>query len=198
MDAENGGRCLQGPVQAGKTMFGQHASEVEGNRMDIFEFALEKEKYSEEYYRDLAGRTHHVGLRNILTMLADEEAKHYRTVEQMKAERPEEVTGTPILEHARDIFQKMRGSARKFSFNINEADLYRKACEFETKSKRFYLEKAEEVEDPAQKDIFRKLAREEEKHLFLMENLRSFVARPETFLENAEIYHFDDYVGGEF
>ncbi len=166
--------------------------------MDIFEFAMEKEKYSEEFYRDLAGRTNHAGLRNILTMLADEEAKHYRTVEQMKAGTPREITQTPILEHARDIFEKMRGGTKEFDFNINEADLYRRACEFEEKSRRFYLEKAEEVEDPAQKDIFRRLAQEEEKHLFLMENLRSFVSRPETFLENAEIYHFNDYVGGEF
>lgn len=166
--------------------------------MDIFEFAMEKEKYSEEYYRDLARRTNHAGLRNILTMLADEEAKHYRTVEQMKAGTPEEIAEAPILEHARDIFEKMRGGAQKFDFNINEADLYRKASEFEEKSKRFYLEMADEVDDPAQKDIFRKLAREEEKHLFLMENLRSFVSRPETFLENAEIYHFNDYVGGQF
>jgi len=31
-----------------------------------------------------------------------------------------------------------------------------------------------------------------------MENIRSFVSRPETFLENAEMYHFNDYVGGVF
>ncbi|MBN1509763.1 MAG: ferritin family protein [Sedimentisphaerales bacterium] len=166
--------------------------------MDIFQFAAEKEKYSEHFYRDLAKRTDYVGLRNILTMLADEEVKHVHVVEQMKAETPVEVPQTPILTHTRKIFEKMRGSSRKFNFDISEADLYRKACDIEEDSKRFYLEKAEEVEDPAQKEIFRKLADEEQKHWTIVDNLRNFVARPETFLENAEFFHYDDYVGGVF
>jgi hypothetical protein len=33
---------------------------------------------------------------------------------------------------------------------------------------------------------------------FAMENIVSFVSRPETFLENAEMFHYDDYVGGVF
>lgn len=166
--------------------------------MDIFQFAMEKEKHSEQFYRDLADRTNCVGLRNILTVLADEEVKHYHLVEHMQAETPQEVSETPILAHAREIFEKMRGSSEKFDFNISEADLYRKACDIEEDSKRFYLERAEEVEDPAQKEVFRKLAAEEHKHWIIVDNIRSFVARPETFLENAEIFHYDDYVDGVF
>jgi rubrerythrin len=166
--------------------------------MDIFEFAMEKEKYSEQYYRDLAQRTSHTGLRNILTMLADEEAKHYRTVERMKTETPREVTDTPVLENAREIFEKMRGSPQKLDLHISEADLYRKACDIEEASRRFYLERAQEAQDPAQKEIFQKLAAEEHKHYLIVDGIRSFVARPETFLENAEFFHYDDYVGGEF
>jgi len=164
--------------------------------MDIFQFAMQKEKYSEHYYRDLAGRTNCVGLRNILTMLADEEVEHFRVIEHMKAQTPPNVPKTPILAHAKEMFAKMRGSSKKFDFNISEADLYRKACDIEEESKRFYLERAEEVKDPAQKEIFRKLAAEEHKHWIIVDNIRSFVAQPETFLENAEIFHYEDYVEG--
>lgn len=164
--------------------------------MDIFEFAMEKEKFSEEYYRDLAQRANHVGLRNILTMLADEEAKHYRTVERMKTETPEKVTDVPVLDRAREIFEKMRTAPKKFDFLISEAELYHKACQIEEQSKKFYLDRAEEAQDPGQKRVFTMLAREEDKHLYLMENIYSFVSKPESFLENAEMYHFDDYVEG--
>ena len=164
--------------------------------MNIFEFALEKEKFSEEYYRDLANRANHVGIKNILTMLADEEAKHYRTIEQMRTETPEQVTDTPLLERAREVFEKMRVSPRKFSFPVTEAELYRRACKIEEQSKKFYLERAEKAQDPGQQQVFKILAQEEDKHLYLMENIYSFVSRPETFLENAEMYHFNDYVGG--
>ena len=164
--------------------------------MDIFQFALEKERYSEQFYRDLAKRTSYAGLRNIFTMLADEEVKHYHVVQQMQTETPRAVSETPLLAHAREIFEKMRGSSKKFDFNITEAELYRKACDIEEESERFYLERAEEVEDPAQKEVFRKLAAEEHKHWIIVDNIRSFVAQPESFLENAEMFHLDDYVEG--
>ena len=166
--------------------------------MDIFQFAMEKERYSEQFYRDLAKRTNYTGLRNILNMLADEEVKHCQVVEHMKAETPLEVPETPILAHARAIFEKMRGSSKKFDFNITETELYRKACDIEEDSRKFYLEKADEVEDPHQKEVFRKLVDEEHKHWLIVDNIRSFVSRPETFLENAEFFHYDDYVGGVF
>lgn len=166
--------------------------------MDIFKFAMDKERYSELYYRDLAQRSNHVGLRNILTMLADEEAKHYRTVEQMKAGTPYQAADTPLLGNARKVFEQMRTATEKFDFHMGEADLYRKAVKIEEESKRFYEEKAQETTDPAQKKILQRLAAEEDKHLLLVDNLRTFVSRPETYLENAEFVHFDDYVDGEF
>ncbi|MBN1360863.1 MAG: ferritin family protein [Sedimentisphaerales bacterium] len=166
--------------------------------MDIFKFAMEKERYAEYYYRDLAERTSNPGLRSILTMLAGEEAKHYEVVKQMKARTPVRLTDTPVLANAAKIFAKMREAADKFDFDVSEADLYHKACDIEKESKKYYLQKAEEVGDAGQKDIFKKLAEEENKHLLLVERIGDFVARPETFLENAEMYHFDDYVEGQF
>jgi len=166
--------------------------------MDIFQFAMEKEKYSEQFYRDLAKRTNHVGLRNILTMLAAEEVTHYHVVERMQAETPQKLPETTILKHAREIFEKMRGSSKKFDFKISEADLYRKACDIEEQSRRFYLERAEEAKNPAQQEIFRQLAAEENKHWVIVDNIRRFVAQPETFLENAEFFHYEDYVEGVF
>lgn len=166
--------------------------------MDIFQFAMDKEKYSELYYRDLAERTRNSGLRNILTMLADEEVNHYHTVEQMKTGVPKGKANMRVLAHAKKIFEKMKKDGGKFDFQISEAELYGKAVKIEEESKRFYQKKAEEAKDPVQKKILEQLAQEEDKHLVLVENLRSFVSRPETYLEDAEFCHFDDYVDGEF
>jgi len=166
--------------------------------MDIFDFAMEKEQYAEQYYRVLADKAEHDGLKNILTMLADDEVKHYRAVERMKAKTRDTVTETPVLASAKAVFEKMRRSAEKFDFHIGEVDLYRKACDIEAKSKEYYLQKAQAVKDAGQKEIFARLAEEEDKHLVLMQNICDFVAKPETYLENAEFSHFDDYVEGEF
>jgi rubrerythrin len=166
--------------------------------MDIFEFATAKEQYAERYYRELAAKTSNAGLKNILTMLADEEAKHGRIVQQMKMNTPGKVSATQVLANAKKVFEKMRGAADKFDFDASEADVYRKACDIEKESRQYYIQKAREVKNAAQKAIFRQLAAEENKHLLLVERIADFVARPETFLEDAEMYHFDDYAGGQF
>ena len=164
--------------------------------MNIFEFAMEKEKFSETYYRQLAGQTSDTGLKNICNMLADEEGEHYKIVEQMSRNISAEVAEAPVLHHAKEIFEKMRDSAEKFNFNISELELYQKARDIEEESRMFYLDKSEEVDDAAQKRIFQKLADEEQKHFILLDKICDFVSRPQWFLENAEMYRFDDYANG--
>ncbi len=160
--------------------------------MNIFEFAMEKEKYSEDYYRRLAERTNNKGLETIFNMLADEEAKHYKIVSDMKEDVAPDLADTTVLSDAKDVFTKMRKSAQKFSFDISQTGLYKKAQDIEKQSQNFYLEKAKEAEE-TQKEIFLRLAEEEKKHYFLLENIIDFVSRPETWLENAEWHHLDEY-----
>lgn len=167
--------------------------------MDIFKFAMEKEKLSEDYYRRLSKKTSNKGLSNILAMLAQEEQKHFEVVRQMQQQQdPETKTDTDVLDNARQIFEKMRQSAESFSFDITEPELYEKARDIEKQSVQFYLEKSDEVTDASQKQIFKMLADEEKKHLALVQGIYDFVARPQWFLENAEMYHFDDYAEGAF
>jgi rubrerythrin len=166
--------------------------------MDIFEFAMQKEKYSENYYRELAGKTSIKGFKNICNMLADEEAKHYKIVQQMRKETPEKITDTKVLANTKKVFEKMRESTEKFNFDISELQLYEKAKNIEQEVKQFYLEKADEVDNPNQKKIFKKLANEEQKHFIILENICDFLAKPQYFLENAEFHHMEDYVEGVF
>jgi rubrerythrin len=160
--------------------------------MNIFEFAMEKEKYSEDYYRQLAGKSNNKGLETVFNMLADEEAKHCKIISDMKEDIALDLAETTVLSDAKDVFAKMRESALGFNLNATQTDLYRKALKIEKQSRDFYLEKANEVEK-TQKGIFLKLADQEEKHYFLIENIIDFVSRPETWLENAEFYHLEEY-----
>ncbi len=161
--------------------------------MNIFEFAMQKEKYSEDYYRRLAGETNNKGLRNIFGMLAGEEAKHYSVIKQMKNKIPEKVYNTDVIPNAKDIFMRMKKSKEKFDFDASQIDVYKTAQDIEKNSREFYLQKADEAEDRCQKGIFAKLAEEEKKHYFLLQNIIEFVSRPETWLENAEFYHLEEY-----
>jgi len=69
----------------------------------------------------------------------------------------------------------------------------KKAQDIEKRSWDFYLEKSSEVKLQYQKEFFLKPAEEEKKHYFLLDNIIEFVSRPETWLENAEFCHLEEY-----
>lgn len=160
--------------------------------MDIFEYAMQMEKDGEQYYRTLVEQTENKGLRTIFTELANDEVKHYKVIEKMRNEASEMVD-TNILADAQNIFQEMKESGQSFDFDVKQIDIYRQAQQVEQKSRDFYLDKADEVKEPYQRELFLKLAEEEKKHYFILENIIEFVSRPETWLENAEFYHLEEY-----
>lgn len=160
--------------------------------MNIFEYAIKMEKDGEQFYRDLAARTANTGVRNILTMLADEEVKHAEAIRAIQNEE-HETKPADVLAAAKNIFQRMKEFGEEFKTDTKEAEVYRQAMEIEDKSVNFYLDRADQVKLPRQKQLFLKLAEEEKKHYRLMENLTDFVSRPRQWLENAEFFHLDQY-----
>jgi len=159
---------------------------------NIFEYAMQMEKDGEDYYRRLAQKTGNNGLRTILTMLADEEVKHYDAIEKIKTQNTQ-IAESEILTDAKNVFVQIKESGESFDFDINEADLYKKARDIEKKSRDFYTEKASVVTEKYQKELFLKLTIEEQKHYVLLDNIIEFVSRPEQWLENAEFFHLEDY-----
>jgi len=159
--------------------------------MDIYEYAMQMEKDGEAYYRDLAGKTSHQGLKSILGMLADAEVKHYKLFEEMKQHEKVGMTGTTILDDVKNVFMKIREEKQR-DIDLAEVALYKKAQDIEKKSRDFYLDKSGEV-DPAQKEIFLKIADEEKRHFLILEKIIDFVSRPDYWLENPEWYHLEDY-----
>jgi rubrerythrin len=161
--------------------------------MDIYEFAMKMEKDGENYYRELATKTADTGLKTIFTMLADAEVFHQAVFKKMKENEKVKVAHTKILSRVKNIFEKMKEEEKDTDIAVTETELYKKAREIEKDSRDFYLKQAAEVKEPEQKEIFHKIADEEKKHYFILEGITDFVSRPETWLENPEWYHLEEY-----
>ncbi len=164
--------------------------------MNIYEYALKMEKDGEAYYRDLVSKTTNKGLITILTMLADEEAVHYKTLEQMQAEDPEaDMANVEVLKEAKNIFQAMAddNDAALITIEDSQVAIYKKAAEIEDGAAKFYAEKAEELDNPKYKELFLQLAEEERKHSHLLENIVEFVSRPQQWVADAEFSSLDEY-----
>jgi len=160
--------------------------------VDVLEYAMQMEKDGECFYRELSEKTTNKGLRTILTMLADEEIKHYNAIEKIKTAKTH-MTEATVLGDAKNVFVKIRQSGESFDFDQGQIELYKKAQDIEEKSQRFYLEKASHVEEEYQRELFLKLAEEEKKHYFLLDNIIEFVCHPENWLEDAEFYRLEEY-----
>ncbi len=161
--------------------------------MNIFEFAKEKEKLAEEFYRDRAAKSPNKGLANVFTLMADQEELHFEMIENMQNNASSELAETNVLSDAVAIFEKIKDGEYKFNFEKSELELYKEAREVENQARKFYIEKAGESESDTDKDIFLFLADEEKKHYMLLDNIIDFVSQPEQWLEDAEFYHLQDY-----
>lgn len=77
--------------------------------MNIYKYALQLEKESENYYHELVQKTENIGLQNILRMLADEEATHYKIIEKMmKGDVRRELAETDLLKKVKNLFMKIK------------------------------------------------------------------------------------------
>ncbi len=160
--------------------------------MDIYEYAMKMEKDGESYYRELATKTVNRGLRNIFTMLADAEVVHYKLFKKMKEREKAEVAPATILAGVKNVFEKMK-EEKDTKVDIAEIEWYRKAQGIEKASRDFYLKEANEVRDASRKEAFLKIADEEKRHYLILDRIIDFVSRPQTWLENAEWYHLEEY-----
>lgn len=161
--------------------------------MDIFEYAMEKEKYAQQYYQELAEKCPYEGMKYILSILADEEGRHYDFVKNLKEGSKEVPPVSDLAKNVTSAFEKMRDSKEKFTFHISQVELYKKAQEIEMTAKKHYLEKMEELDNEDQKKVFKMLADEEQKHYDLIGNIIDFIKTPDMWLENAEFYHIGEY-----
>lgn len=161
--------------------------------MNILDLALEMEKEGEQYYRDMAENCADKGLARILYMLADDQAKHRQLLQEMKDKHDAVYVQTEILKDAKNVFEEFHMDEKTCEMYDSQVDLYQKAQAIEKKSLEFYEQKAKESADPKERELFEKLAQEEKKHFFLLDNMIDFMSRPDTWLENAEFNHLEEY-----
>jgi rubrerythrin len=161
--------------------------------MEIFEFAKKMEKDGEHYYRSLAKKAEEKGLMGILNELADAEVKHFNFLVEMEKGENSKAAETEILAKAKNIFSNIQKDKIDPNFSFPQIDIYKKALDIEKQSREFYEQKAKETDQQNHKDLFMKIAAEEKKHYFLIENMIEFMKRPYNWIEFAEWNHLDEY-----
>ena len=161
--------------------------------MDIYKYAMKMELDGRHFYLELAKKTNNTGIKNILTMMADSEAKHYNIILSMqKNDKTQYSTDSEELTKVKNIFERMKEEKKEIDVDLSQVEFYKEALEVETNSEKFYLERVDEEKDPHNKQIFLMLAKEEKSHCILLENLVNLVSQPDSWVENPEWYHAEE------
>ena len=162
--------------------------------MDIYEFAINFEQENQAFYDQFAEKCSNSPLAKVFKNLADEERKHERIIRQMRDNKELEAVESDILPKAKEAFEAIsKDLPENEILPTEQVDIYKKAIALEEKSIEFYTEQAEKADDPEIKAAFERLAEEEKKHERIMDNITEMVNRPNTWLEDAEWYHLEDY-----
>ena len=161
--------------------------------MNIYDFAINFERENREFYEKCAAESASDDLKQVFLDLADEERKHEEIVKQLKEEKTVDEVEAGILPKAKRAFENISKDLPEGVLPKEQVDVYKQAKDMETKSYEFYTEKAEESDLPQVKKTFKRLAEEEKKHEKIMDSIVEMVNRPNTWLEDAEWYHLEDY-----
>ena len=161
--------------------------------MRIIDFAVKMEQDGEKFYRDLAARSLDRGLQGIFNGLADDEVKHAQTLRAFEKDPAAAMARTAILRSARTVFGGMAAAKLFTAASGDEKALYQQALELERRSRELYEAHARDALDRVSRDLFQRLAGEEAQHMTLLENMIEFISRPQTWLENAEFNHLEEY-----
>lgn len=161
--------------------------------MNVFDFAMKMELEGKRYYEKIAAETPHAGLRNIFTMLAADEQKHYETVLAMKEGTAGGMAESVVLTEARNVFDLLL--AEKGSMAPLKGDLgaYRHAMKVEADSVRLYEDLAKREKDQGIVQLLLKIANEEKKHFNILENIYDFVSSPLTYLAWGEFSNLKEF-----
>jgi rubrerythrin len=157
--------------------------------MSIFEFAMQMELDGKAYYEELAAKTEVPQLKKILLEMASDEQKHYNLFKAMNENEGgayDDEQATKVFASASNVFQELKASGEQYTFSDDIRDAWISARDVEKRAEAFYLQKADEIDDPDQIQVLLAIAKEECKHWTVIDHVISFLDQPSTWIENVE------------
>lgn len=161
--------------------------------MNIFDCAIKMEEEARMYYEKLAATTTVPELKSLFIMLAAAEQEHHDALEEMKGSIAPQKAQFKALEEAACLFKPLLAKRDLMAELKEDPDAYQHVVKEEEKGIRFYEELAVQAKDEGAREILLMIAKEERKHLNIVENIYSFVESPKTFLAWGEFSDLKEY-----
>jgi rubrerythrin len=162
--------------------------------MNVFDYALKMEEDGKALYEKLAAESSHSGLTKIFNDLAADEQKHYEIFRRLKEKQtPGKMVDSKALEGAKMLFAEMQTDDASMAQLKSDLEAYHYAMRAEKESAALYRDAASKESSDEIKELLLRIAREEDKHLNILENIYDFVNEPKQAMVWAESTNRDEF-----
>jgi rubrerythrin len=165
---------------------------MKGETVGLIDEAIALEERAETNYRGAAETTSDPSARKILTLLADEEARHADALRTMNAGSLQ--AKSSLIDAAKDwIGGSLEGGVESISTDAALLEVLRQAVEIERATETFYREQGALSDESEIRTLFHRLAAIEKGHFLFVSSLVEYYDRPEEWVESAEFGLRDEY-----
>jgi len=163
--------------------------------IEVLEYARKREQESRDFYKQCLEKATIKGTREILKSLVADEERHFNIVTDMlkKAKETGRVKGVDTGDPGNGQTQFEKAFPHKMTavtdFSAESAtvgEMLKKALDNEKESHNNYSKAAGEAEEPELKEIYSFLAKEENRHYNLIDNLIDYLADPDEWIYEEE------------
>ncbi|MBA7485007.1 MAG: hypothetical protein GH155_05800 [Spirochaeta sp.] len=129
---------------------------------EIIDFALERERESQQIYLDYARKTQRMGFRKLLLSMVDMEKEHENKLKELKEGKGQ----SPIFSGTQSVETRLTDfiAQEEFSPDMDYGDFLVLIIKREEKAEKLYEELKSLAADTEVKELFSLLAGEEKKH----------------------------------
>jgi len=168
--------------------------------MDIFKFAMQMELDGKSFYEKGAAATDDNNLKQIFLTLAEEEQRHYnifKKISEGEMDAAEDFTKNrgKTIATAKNLFQKMTEAGQDTLPGDDIKAVWKEAIGIEEKSEKMYRDEAAKEKNPERKSILNRIADEEKNHIYLIDNMISFLKDPQSFMASNQFASFQSWEG---
>ncbi len=166
--------------------------------MDIITFAIQMEKDGQAFYEKAASAASTTEIKEIFQYLADEEKRHCAFFKKMadgEITTAIEALKGGSLKTTKNVFVQLIEENKAASFGDDVRATWVEALKFEERAVQLYTEEAEKEPDADRKTLLNRIADEERNHVYLIDNILTFMADPQTFVDSKQYGDFQSWEG---
>ena len=157
-------------------------------KRESLELAIDLEKEGHDYYLEQAKDPENPMVEKVLKSLASQELDHIEVIKDISEGKPVSAGDLPKTDmegQVKKVFDQFSDQEKK-NWKAERTSVYEHALELEEKLYNLYKELAEETEDKEEKEFFKAIMGEENKHYESIQNVLYYITDHDRWMADKE------------